>query len=106
MPELQRGELSGTVLQLKALGVDNVMAFDYLAPPPAEAMVKAAELLFALGAIDDQSRCCPRSPAAPVHHQPAPLLLFLRPQLSLAFARQLHLRLAVAFRSGCKRALA
>ena len=58
MPELQRGELAGTVLQLKALGVDNVMAFDYLAPPPAEAMVKAAELLFALGAIDAQSRCC------------------------------------------------
>ena len=53
VPELQCGELSGTVLQLKALGVDNVMAFDYLAPPPAEAMVKAAELLFALGAIDD-----------------------------------------------------
>ena len=56
MPELQCGELSGTVLQLKALGVDNVMAFDYLAPPPAEAMVKAAELLHALGAIDDKSR--------------------------------------------------
>ena len=56
VPELQCGELSGTVLQLKALGVDNVMAFDYLAPPPAEAMVKAAELLFALGAIDDKSR--------------------------------------------------
>ncbi len=56
VPELQCGELSGTVLQLKALGVDNVMAFDYLAPPPAEAMVKAAELLHALGAIDDKSR--------------------------------------------------
>ena len=57
MPELQCGELSGMVLQLKSLGVDNVMAFDYLAPPPAEAMVKAAELLYALGAIDDKSRC-------------------------------------------------
>ena len=44
------------MLQLKALGVDNVMTFDYLAPPPAQAMVKAAELLFSLGAIDQKSR--------------------------------------------------
>ena len=63
VPELQRGELAGTVLQLKALGVDNVMTFDYLAPPPAQAMVKAAELLFSLGAIDDKSR------RTPVHGQ-------------------------------------
>lgn len=53
---MQRGKLAAAVLQLKALGVDNVMAFDYLAPPPAQAMVKAAELLFSLGAIDQHSR--------------------------------------------------
>ena len=52
------------MLQLKALGVDNVMTFDYLAPPPAQAMVKAAELLFSLGAIDEKSRhACNRSHA-------------------------------------------
>ena len=48
VPEMQRSELAGTVLQLKALGVDNMMAFDWLAPPPAEAMVRALELLHAL----------------------------------------------------------
>lgn len=59
MPEFQRGDLAAAVLQLKALGVDNVMSFDYLAPPPAQAMVKAAELLFSLGAIDEQSKRAP-----------------------------------------------
>ncbi|KAK9844106.1 hypothetical protein WJX81_004664 [Elliptochloris bilobata] len=56
VPEMQRAELAGTVLQLKALGVDNIMAFDWLAPPPAEAMVRALELLHALGALGDDAR--------------------------------------------------
>lgn len=56
VPEMQRAELTATVLQLKALGVDNIMAFDWLAPPPAEAMVRALELLHALGALGDDAR--------------------------------------------------
>ena len=54
---MQRAELAGTLLQLKALGVDNIMAFDWLAPPPAEAVVRALELLHALGALGDDARC-------------------------------------------------
>jgi hypothetical protein len=61
VPEMQRAELAGTVLQLKALGVDNIMAFDWLAPPPAEAAVRALELLHALGALGDDARCAPAS---------------------------------------------
>ena len=56
VPEMQRAELAGTLLQLKALGVDNIMAFDWLAPPPAEAAVRALELLHALGALDNDAR--------------------------------------------------
>ena len=56
VPEMQRSELAGTVLQLKALGVDNMMAFDWLAPPPAETMVRALELLHALGALGANAR--------------------------------------------------
>ncbi|KXZ50497.1 hypothetical protein GPECTOR_16g672 [Gonium pectorale] len=41
---------------LKALGVDNVMRFDWLAPPPAEAMVRALEDLHALRVLDDDAR--------------------------------------------------
>lgn len=53
---MQRSELGGVVLQLKALGVDNIMNFDFLSPPPAEAMIRALEVLYALGALDDDAR--------------------------------------------------
>ncbi|KAA6422608.1 MAG: putative ATP-dependent RNA helicase DHX35-like [Trebouxia sp. A1-2] len=56
VPEMQRCELAGTVLQLKAMGIDNVMKFDWLASPPAETMIRALELLHALGALGDDAR--------------------------------------------------
>ncbi|KAL0047023.1 hypothetical protein WJX82_004418 [Trebouxia sp. C0006] len=56
VPEMQRCELASTLLQLKAMGVDNVMKFDWLAPPPAETMIRALELLHALGALGDDAR--------------------------------------------------
>lgn len=60
VPEMQRCELASTVLQLKAMGIDNIMKFDWLAPPPAETMIRALELLHALGALGDDARqaCC------------------------------------------------
>lgn len=48
--------LHRTVLQLKALGIDNVMKFEWLSPPPAEAMVRALEGLAALGVLDGDAR--------------------------------------------------
>ncbi|KAF5837631.1 putative DEAH [Dunaliella salina] len=56
VPEMQRAELQGMVLQLKALGIDNIMRFEWLAPPPAEAMVRALEALAALGVLDQDAR--------------------------------------------------
>lgn len=50
-PEMQRCSLAAVALQLKALGVDNVLRFDFLSPPPPEALARALELLFALGAL-------------------------------------------------------
>ena len=50
-------ELAGVVLQLKALGVDNLVAFPWLAAPPAESVVRALELLHALHALDASARC-------------------------------------------------
>lgn len=44
------------ILQLKALGIDNVLRFDFLTPPPAELMVRALELLYSLKALDDAGR--------------------------------------------------
>lgn len=56
IPEMQRSELSQTVLQLKALGIDSIMSFDWIAPPSAEAMIRALELLHALGALDSEAK--------------------------------------------------
>ncbi|KAI1179472.1 P-loop containing nucleoside triphosphate hydrolase protein [Nemania sp. FL0916] len=55
-PEIQRSDLAPFILQLKALGIDNVIRFDYLTPPPAELMIKATELLFSLGALDEYAK--------------------------------------------------
>ncbi len=56
VPEIQRSNLAPFILQLKALGIDNVVRFDYLTPPPAELLVKATELLFSLGALDEYAK--------------------------------------------------
>lgn len=56
IPEIQRSNLAPFILQLKALGIDNVVRFDYLTPPPAELMIKASELLFSLGALDEYAK--------------------------------------------------
>ncbi|KAJ6439511.1 ATP-dependent RNA helicase DHX8 [Purpureocillium lavendulum] len=55
-PELQRSNLAPVILQLKALGIDNVVRFDFLSPPPSELMSKALELLYSLGALDEYAK--------------------------------------------------
>ena len=50
-PEMARASLAGAVLQLKALGIDNVLRFEFLSPPPPAALARALELLYALGAL-------------------------------------------------------
>ncbi|XP_048512923.1 probable ATP-dependent RNA helicase DHX35 isoform X2 [Athalia rosae] len=52
-PEMQRSDLAPAILQLKALGIDNVLRFNFPSPPPTKSLLSALELLYALGAIDD-----------------------------------------------------
>ncbi|KAL6071816.1 putative PremRNA splicing factor [Balamuthia mandrillaris] len=56
VPDIQRTELSPVLIQLKALGIDNVLYFDFPTSPPAESMMRALELLYALGALDDDAK--------------------------------------------------
>ncbi|OWZ35392.1 ATP-dependent RNA helicase DDX35 [Cryptococcus neoformans AD2-60a] len=55
-PELVRSDISLYLLQLKALGIDNLAKFDFMSPPPSEMMIRALEFLFCLKAIDDEGR--------------------------------------------------
>jgi ATP-dependent RNA helicase DDX35 len=55
-PEIQRSNLAPVVLQLKALGIDNIVRFNFLTPPPSSLVVRALELLYSLGAVDDYAK--------------------------------------------------
>ncbi|TXG59619.1 hypothetical protein EZV62_014192 [Acer yangbiense] len=52
VPEIQRTNLGNVVLILKSLGIDDLANFDFIDPPPVESLIKALELLFALGALN------------------------------------------------------
>lgn len=56
IPEMQRSNLVSTVIQLKALGIDNILGFDWPASPSAEAMVRSLEVLYSLGVLDDDAK--------------------------------------------------
>ncbi|KAJ9121567.1 hypothetical protein QFC22_002186 [Naganishia vaughanmartiniae] len=55
-PELVRSDISLYLLQLKALGIDNLVRFDFLSPPPTEMMIRALEFLYSLKALDEEGR--------------------------------------------------
>lgn len=55
-PELTRSDISLYLLQLKALGIDNLAKFDFMSPPPSELMIRALEFLFCSKAIEDEGR--------------------------------------------------
>ncbi|XP_030765418.1 pre-mRNA-splicing factor ATP-dependent RNA helicase DHX16 [Sitophilus oryzae] len=52
VPEIQRINLGNAVLMLKALGINDLVHFDFLDPPPHETLVLALEQLYALGALN------------------------------------------------------
>ena len=56
IPEIQRSNLAPVILQLKALGIDNVARFEFFTPPPAELVIRALELLYSLGALDEYAK--------------------------------------------------
>jgi ATP-dependent RNA helicase DHX8/PRP22 len=53
-PEIKRANLATVVLQLKALGIPDPLSFDFMDLPPKLALLRALELLLALGALDNK----------------------------------------------------
>ncbi|XP_045533656.1 probable ATP-dependent RNA helicase DHX35 isoform X1 [Pieris brassicae] len=51
-PEMSRSDLSSLLLQLKALGIHNLLRFTFPTPPPAKSLLSGLETLYALNAID------------------------------------------------------
>lgn len=53
-PEILRTNLGSVVLLLMSLGINDILNFDFLDSPPVSALMKALELLYALGALNDR----------------------------------------------------
>ncbi|KAH8918235.1 P-loop containing nucleoside triphosphate hydrolase protein [Atractiella rhizophila] len=53
-PEILRSNLASVILELKKLGVDDLVHFDYMDPPAPETVMRALELLNYLAAFDDE----------------------------------------------------
>lgn len=58
-PEILRSNLSNTILQLKRLGVQDLVHFDLLDPPAPETMMRALEELNFLACLDDEGELTP-----------------------------------------------
>ncbi|ORX93717.1 helicase associated domain-containing protein [Clohesyomyces aquaticus] len=53
IPDIQRQNISTTILMLKAMGINDLLNFDFMDPPPINATLTALEELYAIGALDD-----------------------------------------------------
>ncbi|KAI3403583.2 PRP22 [Candida oxycetoniae] len=53
VPEIQRQNLSHTILMLKAMGIDDLFNFEFMDPPSTQAMLSSLEDLYMLEALDE-----------------------------------------------------
>ena len=54
VPEIQRTNLGTTTLTLKAMGINDLLHFDFMDPPPPQTLICALEQLYNLGALDEE----------------------------------------------------
>uniref|UniRef100_A0A0C9RQC4 RNA helicase n=1 Tax=Wollemia nobilis TaxID=56998 RepID=A0A0C9RQC4_9CONI len=54
VPEIQRINLGVTTLTMKAMGINDLLSFDFMDPPPPQALISAMEQLYSLGALDEE----------------------------------------------------
>jgi pre-mRNA-splicing factor ATP-dependent RNA helicase DHX15/PRP43 len=58
-PEILRSNLCNVVLTLKKLGIHDLIHFDFMDPPAPDTMIRALEMLFYLGAVDEEVELTP-----------------------------------------------
>lgn len=58
-PEITRIDLTTPLLQLKSLGIDDLMKFEWVTAPPTEIVLRALEGLVAAGMIGEDGRLTP-----------------------------------------------
>ncbi|KAJ7594465.1 P-loop containing nucleoside triphosphate hydrolase protein [Mycena floridula] len=55
-PEITRTDMTTPILQLKSLGIDDLMKFEWVTAPPSESVLRALEGLVAAGMIGEDGR--------------------------------------------------
>ncbi|GAB2213965.1 hypothetical protein Droror1_Dr00018294 [Drosera rotundifolia] len=70
VPEIKRCNLCHAILQLKSLGVDDIIGFDFMEKPSKKAITKSVEQLILLGALTKECKL-----SHPTGHQMAQLPL-------------------------------
>ncbi|KAG8950903.1 hypothetical protein FRC00_007483 [Tulasnella sp. 408] len=55
-PEIVRTDLTMPILQLKALGIDDLVKFEWVTNPPAEGVLRALEALIGAGMVGEDGR--------------------------------------------------
>lgn len=90
-PEILRCNLGAVVLQLKHLGIDDLVHFDFMDPPAPETLMRALELLHYLGAMDEEGELTPIGKAMAEFPLDPPLarILLASTQNDLACAPQM-----------------
>jgi len=53
VPEIQRTNMANTVLTLKAMGINDLLNFDFMDKPAPHSLISAMEQLYSLGALDE-----------------------------------------------------
>lgn len=59
IPEIQRTNLGNVVLLLKSLGIENLLDFDFMDPPPQDNIMNSMYQLWTLGALDNTGSLTP-----------------------------------------------
>ncbi|PSS01984.1 Pre-mRNA-splicing factor ATP-dependent RNA helicase [Actinidia chinensis var. chinensis] len=54
IPEIQRINLGMVTLNMKAMGINDLLSFDFMDPPSPQALISAMEQLYSLGALDEE----------------------------------------------------
>lgn len=55
-PEITRTDLTTPIIQLKSLGIDDLMKFEWISSPPAESILRALEGLVNAGMLDSDGQ--------------------------------------------------
>ena len=55
-PEITRIDMTTPILQLKSLGIDDLMKFEWISTPPAESILRALETLVTTGMVGEDGR--------------------------------------------------